>query len=145
MSSPPLPQDLTCLNFPGRKYVQKSDDSLTQKPWEDDQDDPILALNFAAPPNWTASAPYCVKGQPCNGQGCSCPTSLFSSQGLDTGDAQLIGCGNCSGGTNWECCSCCVQSWWPGNKSKCCDPTPNDEKKAVCIVTQHGVHFRQHV
>jgi len=117
-----MPQDTTCLKFPGRTYVQKTDPSLTQKDW-----DP----NSTSIPQWTATAPYCVPGKPCNPQGCGCPVNLFNSYGIDTGNAQLVGCGNCQGGdSSWNCCGCCVQAWEPNNKSKCCDPVPNDEQKS---------------
>jgi hypothetical protein len=119
------PQDLTCLNFPGRVYGQKEVVATNNGrfPWGDpnNQDVDNPGVNFFK--EWIAYQPYCHPQGGCSGSGCDCSPGTLANFGLsDTGGAVWKGMGNCSGGSDWGCCGCGIMSWNQSNKSQCCNP-----------------------
>jgi len=122
MTTPP-PQDLTCLHFPGRNYIQK--ETISGGDWgnagDKNADDP--GVNFF--PEWTVMQSYCDPSGHCTGSQCDCSASTLGQFGLsDLGGAVWKGAGNCTGGSGWACCGCAIMDWSqdPTNKSQCCNP-----------------------
>ena len=129
--------DLTCLNFPGRKYSQKEVVARAYQerfPWGDPNHSDAInpGVNFF--PEWTAYQPYC-DARGCRGSGCDCSPGKLAEFGLsDSGGAVWKGMGNCEDGDDWGCCGCGIMNWNQYNKSQCCNPagSPNQGSAVHC-------------
>ena len=121
-----MSQDLTCLHFPGRNYIQKENLKQGYTNWGNFSDKNADNPGFNFFPEWTTYKGYCHPTGQCEGSQCDCRPETLNNFGLaDLGGAVWKGYGDCSGGSSsWWCCGCAIMSWDqdPYNKSQCCDP-----------------------
>ena len=119
------PQDLTCLNFPGRKYGQRevvAKNPEEEFPWGDQSNPNVENPGIQFFPKWTAYQPYC-DSRGCRGSYCDCSPGKLAEFGLsDSGGAVWKGMGDCHKGSGWGCCGCGIMDWNQANKSQCCNP-----------------------
>lgn len=86
---------------------------------------------YASFPEWTYLVGY-DEGHHCD---CSlqtlhnmAPQNALKNDGGDGGKAVWKGCGDCTGGSHWGCCGCCIMKWSEVNKPDCCNPQGNDKQ-----------------
>ena len=151
-----MPQDLTCLHFGERQYVDKDQEPTTNHPWGQRQTWVSGQFwstelnNYNSTPQMTAlfplDDPIPVRWD--QGMQCACQKSQESYQNVE-----FVGCGDCSpprpyyeqkmGASDLACCNCCVTKWSENYKSQCCDPVANETQKSAIFCDPENVVVTQ--
>jgi hypothetical protein len=126
---------MSCLNFGSRKYVSKDNVSGLNKTGFNSTN-PDYGPNYNAVPQMTVTymhPPWGANGDYSGWTASESESGLCGAESTDYPGTTFLGCGDCSGGTGWKYCSCCITQWNLQNKAKCCDPVANDDQNNAML------------